>query len=433
MNVNYIKMIKRNYKFKTGLLTYAIVFACVLISCKDEPVIPEVQKYLYFGTLMSDANRSAAQVAKGINTASITIRWDSFEPQEGVISNSYVQIMQENLTKFKQAGARVVLDLGVHYPPVWATQIPNCRYVNQYGEAYAVTDQPGRNVVNGVFNQQVRDKIAAYVDLVFTRFDPDDFFAIRIGWGHFAELQYPDKNYKESKNCYWGYDAITLNQVTGLLPEGVGVNPVPNWKPGMASTNNADARAFIEWYLNALKNYQSFQISTIRKHYDGYINALYADWGVREGQIEEAIAKNLDGTTFTEQYGQLQKGLDFARFIAAIPDSNVVVYNTCLNSSYPFPMTESIVNENSANPKDWSPIHYEYWCAKKHHLPLKIWAENDGNDNYYAMKLAFERMKKYDLMGIMWAFEFNLYSDDTQYATLNEYVSFINQYQKKAE
>jgi len=382
----------------------------------------------YFGTLMSNPDRAAGHVASGINTASLTIRWDSFEPQEGVISESYVQQIQQYITKFKNAGSNIVLDFGMHYPPQWVTQVPYCRYVNQFGDAYIVTNDPGRNVLNGVFNQVVRDKMAAYVGRVFSRINPQNFFAIRIGWGHYAELHYPDKNFAGKKNCYWGYDSIATNKVSGYLPAGVQLNPVPNWIPGVASPNNQNARAFIEWYLNSLTNFQTFQISTIRQFFNGYINVLYADWGVRTGHIEEAIAVNLNGTSFSEQYFQLQKGHDHARFIAAIADSNVVVFNTCLNSNYPFPMTVSIVDENSTDPKNWSPIHYLSWCIAQHQLPLKLWAENDGNDNYEAMQRSFQRMTTYNLMGIMWAFEHNLYSDDPIYAHLDEYVNLIAEY-----
>lgn len=411
--------------------------ACVLLlvagiaccACEKEEDNDGIRKGDYlFGTLMSNPDKAAGQAAVGIGCASLTLRWEEFEPSEGVINTAYVEQIRAQIEQFQSAGMRIVLDFGIHYPPRWATELAYCRHVNQYGDAYVVTQSSGLNTLNGVFNRNVREKMAAYVGRVFQAFDPSTFFAIRIGWSYYAELHYPERSYNGRNNCYWGYDPIALGQVPELLPEGIEPNPVPEWMPGQPSENNEKARRFIEWYLESLRNFQDFQIAALRRHYDGYINALYADWGVRPGQIDEAVAGDLDGLSFAEKYGQLQKGYDHARFIAAIRDPKVVVYNTCLNSNYPYPMTASIVDDNGSDPRYWSPVHFEAWCAEQNPVRPRVWAENDGNDNYYMMQICFKRMQRYNLMGIMWAFEYNLYSNDPNLAQLYEYARFIEQY-----
>jgi hypothetical protein len=408
-----------------------LLFVCSIFvsSCNGKDDDNGIKRGHYlFGTLMTSPDRAQSQAEMGINCASFTMRWDQFEPSENAVNQTYIDGMKVNLQKLKDAGMNVVLDFGIHYPPIWVTQLPDCRYINQYGDQYIVTTTSGLNTLNGVFNKNVRAKMASYVDKFFEHFEPSDFFAIRIGWGYYAELHYPDKGFNGRTNCYWGFDPIALGQKPELLPEGMETNPVPDWRPGTPSENHTKARQFIEWYLDCLTDFQSWQIKTLRKHYSGYINALYADWGVRPGEIDEAVEGDLNGGSFTEQYGQLNKGYDHGRFIAAIGDEKVIPFNTCLNSTYPYPMTSSIVDDNGSDPRYWSPIHYVAWCAGKNPLPLRLWAENDGNDTYHGMALSFKRMTRYNLMGIMWAFEHQLYEDNPAYAQIQEYAKMISQY-----
>jgi hypothetical protein len=379
----------------------------------------------YYGTLMSDTSKTANQVAHGINCVSLTVSWNAFEPQEGVVSETYALEIEKKLNSFKRSGANVVLDFGMHYPPGWVTQVPNSRYVNQYGDAYILAES-GRNVVNGVFNKTIREKMASYIGKVFNRFGAENFFAVRVGGGYWAELHYPDNQFNSKSNCYWGYDAIAKNEVPNMLPEGISPNPVSDWKPGQSSANNESARQFINWYIGALSNYQNFQIATIRQHFSGLLNILYADWSVRPGQIEEAIATNLDGSSFAEFYGQLQKGHAPQQHIEALPeDANLVAYTTSFNSVHPWSHDINFVNESSTNPNDWSPVHFISWLANNQNPKLKVWGENSGNNPYSQMQLIFQRINDYGAMGVMWAFESSLYSSNPEYANLSDFISLI--------
>jgi hypothetical protein len=211
-----------------------------------------------------------------------------------------------------------------------------------------------------------------------------------------------------------------------MLPDGISPNPVLDWKPGQSSANNESARQFIHWYIGALSNYQNFQIATIRQHFNGLLNILYADWSVRPGQIDEAITTNLNGSSFAEFYGQLQKGHAPQQHIQALPDdANLVAYTTSFNSIHPWSHDINFVNEGSSNPKDWSPVHFLSWLANNHNPKLKVWGENSGNNPYAQMQLIFQRIKDYGAMGVMWAFESSLYSSNPDYANLSDFVSLI--------
>jgi hypothetical protein len=162
------------------------------------------------------------------------------------------------------------------------------------------------------------------------------------------------------------------------------------------------------------------------------LNILYADWGVRPGQIEDAIKTNLDGTAFADFYGQLSKGQAPQQHIEALPyDTNLVAYTTSFNAIHPWSNTENFVNENSNDPKDWSPVHFLSWCAENHNPKLKVWGENSGNNPYMQMKLIFNRIAAFNVMGVMWAFETSLYSGKAEQAQLADFISLINEYKNK--
>jgi hypothetical protein len=100
---------------------------------------------------------------------------------------------------------------------------------------------------------------------------------------------------------------------------------VPGWTPGNPSPNG-EAAKFLDWYLDSLVDYQNWQISSLRATgYNGKIMMLYPSWGIRPGQIEEAVATNLNGTTSVEKNGEIQRGYDFARQVRAIEDPKVVL------------------------------------------------------------------------------------------------------------
>src|SRR5690606_18425367 len=126
-----------------------------------------------------------------------------------------------------------------------------------------------------------------------------------------------DASFAGKANCYWAFDPFAQGKKPGL-PAGMTPCPVPGWKPGDASPDHASARAFIHWYLDSLKHYHDWQITTVRKHYAGPLMMLYPSWGIRPGQLDAAIAADLAGTTPAEKNGELQRGFDFARFIGGL-------------------------------------------------------------------------------------------------------------------
>lgn len=359
-----------------------------------------------------DNNRPA-----GINTAYIGMSWRSYEPTKGNFSSTYMNQVKSQIEQYRSNDMDIVLSFGVQYAPDWVLGLPNARFVNQYGDPYADTS-PGKNIANLVFNNAIRGHYETYMQKVFTDLGTD-FYAVRVGGGWYGEVNYPDPNYNGRMNSYWGFDAIAAGQVTGL-PTGVNKNPVPNWRPGMSSGSANEARQFIEWYLESQKNYHDWQITTTRKYFAGNLHVLYPGAGIRAGQIDKAVEVNLNGSTGPEQNGEIQKGLDYARFIASIKDKKVYPYTTWLEAKW------SGMDDSSTNQGAWSPIKLISYHAALNPLKLQVSGENGGRDSFDDMQHTFQQASKYNLDLVLWAFESDLYSG--QYATLEQLKSMIQQY-----
>lgn len=402
------------WRVRVGLFVLAGTALMVIAGCaggKREPI---------FGTVASSPERAARGYAAGLRVATYEVFWDRLQPVRDRFDESKFDQARQDIAAFRDAGLEVVLSLGVQYPPAWAFEVPNSRYVNQYGEAY-VDGEPGANGLNAVFNQEVRDLQADYIARAFQELG-DDFYAVRLGWGYYGELSYPSHTHNDRPNAYWGFDDVALGRA-GNLANTLSPNPVPDWKPGDPSPDHGAARQFAAWYLDAMTDYQNWQIETVRQHYGGRLAVLYPSWGLRPGQLDAAVDKDLSGFTAPELNGEIQRGHDFSRHVAGLPDpevrtSGVVVYTTWLDASPAFG------DDGGQDPVGWSPVHFLAALAEDRGSALEVWGENTGWGSVEAMALCFDRLDAYDVSGLFWAFEEQLF-EQGDYATLEDYAALI--------
>jgi hypothetical protein len=384
-----------------------------------------------FGTLQSDPLKAATHYAKGIKVVTVSLSWRQFEPIEGQINTAYVQEIKNQINQFKAAGMQVILSAGVQYTPDWIFNYPHSRFAtldpaaaNPIKVEYTTTEN-GKKVSNMVFNQVLRTKQATYWSKLFEQFGTD-FYAVRLGGGWYGEVNYPTHQYGGRTNAYWAFDDIAQGNVpavdlTKYLPEGINVSPVPGWVPGMAAASTDTASKFISWYMDSQKNYHDWQIKTVRTLYSGNLIMMYPSWGVRPGDIEAAVASNLNGTTAAEVNGELQRGFDFTRYIKGITDPRVIIYTTWL---------EATGNDASTNPARWTPVKYLASLAHQHPLKLRVGGENGGCDSALEMEYIFGQMQKYGLVGVTWAFEPQLYGQNTSSCTAGKSIATIDDYSR---
>ncbi|HUC20499.1 MAG TPA: hypothetical protein VMR98_03345 [Candidatus Polarisedimenticolaceae bacterium] len=366
-----------------------------------------------YGTLQSSVQRMHTSFAAGVRVVTLEAGWDEYEPSPGNFNTAYAAGLQKQLAAFRSRGMLVVLDPGLQYAPQWVLNEPNGRYVNQYGDAYIDTAL-GRNIANLVFNQRQRDYADNYLRRIMSDLGGGNIYAVRLGGVWNNELQYPQQNWNGHTNSYWGYDAMAQGHVPGLA-YGMPVSPVPGWIPGTPSANHSSAAAFTAWYFASLKNYHDWQIGTLRKYYPGNLLMLYPSWGVRDGQAQAAINNDLRGTTSPEINGEVQRGGNYAEFVKSINDPGVIVYTTWLDAPFG--------NDASPDPSEWRPVHWLAAAAGQNPLHLRVWGENTGGGSVAEMRFAFAQAKQFGLMGVIWAFEPELYAGGL--ATLLDFQGLI--------
>ena len=383
------------------------------------PLPPEPTRL--YGALQTEPERAAAGREIGWRVAVIAVSWDRFEPEVGRFDEKYIEGVATTKTKLRALGYKLQLDLGVQYPPAWVFSSANSRYRDQFGDAFA-SKQAGENLPNVVFNAEVRKRVAGYVRAVFVRLGSDWDF-VRLGGGKFGELNFPGPNFNGRTNCYWAFDDLAQGKSTGL-PEGMRACPVPGWIPGASSADHRSAKKFIEWYLDSLENYQDWQIATVRRWYSGDLCLLYGSWGLRPGWLDAAVAKDLSGDTPAERNGELQQGFDWARMIGGIRDPRTIVYCTWVDGTIG---NRDLADDESTDPARWSPVHWQASLARSNPLHLRVWGENTGHNNRAAMKLSFDRVKRFDLMGLMWAFDAELFAQPNPhgFATFADFAGLI--------
>ncbi len=369
-----------------------------------------------FGTVASRVDHAESDYAAGLRAVTYEVYWDRLQPAPDRFDAAQFDQARGDLAALRDAGMQIVLSLGIQYPPAWAFDLPNSRYVNQYGDAY-VDDRPGANGLNAVFNQQIRDLQAAYAARVFQELG-NDFYAVRLGWGFYGELSYPINDYADRVNAYWAFGDVAQGRVPGLAAT-LTPNPVPGWIPGTASQDHESARQFAAWYLDAMSDYQNWQIATVRRDFKGPLAVLYPSWGLRPGQLDAAISRDLSGFTSPEQNGEIQRGHDFARHVANLKDSKVIVYTTWLDTS------PTLGDDAGDDPTRWSPVHYLAQLAGDHRPALQVWGENTGQGTVDDMQLCFDRLEAFGLTGLFWAFDDQLYDTTSDYASIDDYAAFI--------
>lgn len=396
-------------RLRLRLLGSCLVTVGSLLSVSAHPTPP-----FQVGILQQTPAHLIENREAGANTAILELGWNQAEPKPGVFADEYFETMRTELRTYRDLGYRVALDLGFQYPPPWIFEVPHGRYVNQTGHTFH-SEEIGVNVPNAVFNQQVRDHQQAYVKRVFTELGTD-FTLIRLGWMKYGELAYPLHRDGISTNLYWAFDDLAQGRAEGL-PQGIPPCPVPGWTPGSPSPGHQAARQFLEWYLDALKNYHDWQIATVRSYTPGPVAMLYPSWGTRPGALEEAIHQDLAGTTSPEINGEVQRGLDFARLVNGIRDTNVVVYCTWLDSSPEFSQ------DDGEDPTRWSPARYLAALAADHAPPLARWGENTGGGDDGVLDLCADRIRQYRYSGFFWAFERDLY--DGSSPEMEDFARFV--------
>ncbi len=407
-------------KAKTGVIARVVLVASAVVTAVGSArgAAEAVRRPgCVFGILQHTPANSARNHAAGARMGHMSLHWNRYYPAEGVRDSAYVADKQAELRAMREVGFDIMLDLGLQYPPAWVYEMPDSRFVNQYGDAYV--GGVGETGVNAVFNDHLRQQQAAYVRDVLAVFGAD-VDIVRLGFMRYSEIGYPHPTFKGRTNAYWAYDAIAQGMRPGL-PAGVPPCPVPGWVPGTSNGRHEDARRFLDWYIRALKHYHDWQIDLVGGLFEGRMAMLYPSWGIRGDQREAAILTNLAGDTPAERNGEIQRAFDFKLLIEGINNPRVMVCGTWVDAN---PIWS---DDDAPFPRNPSPIHYLAELARRHPLKLGVMGENTGGGGIAAMNLTFARAARHRLEILMWAFESHLY--DGQPPTLDDFAERVRTFE----
>jgi hypothetical protein len=359
--------------------------------------IMQMKSAKLYGVLQPKAEYLPSAINAGIQVRSLELGWDLYEPQEGSWNRAYIDTRKAEYQQMLNAGTKVVLDVGLQYPPAWVKAIRP--WQDQYGHSYD-------GVPNAIWSPVVREKIAIYIQHVFQDFGTG-FFAIRLGSSGWVETLYPD-NVPGFQFSYWAFD-----------PDAMKSNPVPNWRPGQPSPNG-EAQTFYNWYIQHLIDTVNWQQDVVRQYYKGYLLQIFTGQGVRPSQWNALIESNL--TPVNLHIYAAERGAVWDRVLAGMRNrSQVVIY--CSSIADNSAIAPSL-DEASADPTNWSSTHWIAYNADRY--GLMKWGENGGHDDFTTMQIAFQQVEAYDLMGLIWAFEPELHTGT--YATLSHYASLISKH-----
>ncbi len=396
-------------------------------SLRAPPAAPD-GGYL-FGTLLSDPARAAEEYARGVRVAHLEVGWDQYEHQDGIVNPDYAVRIKRELQAFRAAGMKVVLGVGLQYPPGWVFDYPDSRYVNQYGRT--------TRVMNLTFSQILREKAERHIARVLADLGPSNIWAVRIGSGGLGEALYPSERADSDRDAYWAYD--TAAQAGVGLPPTVSVSPYPGWKPGEKTYNGepfsrSQVEEWYDWYLGAMVDGINWQIASYKRlGFDGYHQVVMPSTGSRPREYLRAIRHHLDGTA--NRNHTMGRAAVWHKVIDGLADrQNVVVYissvadgsgndDVCESSDADLSMYETVVNS-------WSATRWLSHNADRYGMPKMGENPGPGKTGQYGramLQAAAAQTRACGLQALMWAHDVNPH-DGISGVTLDDYSAVIAQY-----
>jgi hypothetical protein len=323
---------------------------------------------------------------QGVDVVLLEMSWAAAQPREHYYDERYLSAVRAQRDRFRAAGLKIVLNFGLHHAPAWVLSRPDALFTDQNGTRYVNDD-----VADLVFGFRLRPLAEAYTGRVFSELGTD-FYAVRVGGGPKGELGYPAV--KSTQGYLPDYPAFSAAAATG--------NPVPGWRPCNPSPRR-EAERFLDWYMRSLVDFQRWQIDTVRRFYPGTIAVLYPSLGVGADDIGAAVRDDLCGNTDAQRSGDLQRGYDHARQIAALPARGVAVWATWTDN----------------------PVALERLGALAQARHLDLMGENSGADTPPAMRRSVADARRFRLSAFLWVRAPEAYCFCNGYASIDEYLKAV--------
>jgi hypothetical protein len=371
----------------SSLLTVLLATTFVLTTSTGATAEAASQPVFYGSVGVTETTSPNYLRSSGVDTAVIGILWSHAQPTPVAnLDARYMAGIAEKIARFKAAGLQVTLDPGLQYAPEWALALPGGRFVNQYGDVFTADSASGANAVNAVYNTPAQRVEATYISLLARALGKDAFSYVRAGGLLTGELRMPSSRYAGHSNSWWAFSAPAQAS-----------SPVRGYRPGLSTSSVSKDRAFLNYYLAGLVQYQNFLVTVLGTAFSGSVEVMYPSYGVRPGDVDAAVAHHLDGTSV--RTSELAQGLDFAAMITSLSQvasnstnrARVIAYSTWLDGPQ-FDTTR----------QGLSPVGYIASVARP--LAIAVAGENTAGsaDSPDALVLCKHRAAQYGLVGLVW-------------------------------
>jgi hypothetical protein len=290
----------------TGSAMVAVlVLGLLLAGCVAAPAPPAPFGFGVLGA-SCDAGRAAALRRAGVDTAEVAVAWDRFEPAPGSYDSAYIGSINGRLGTCRAAGLKIVLSLGLQYPPDWVRRLPGGTFTGPRGGV------PPDGEIDIVFSGAVRRAVEGYLARLASEVGFVDVVAVRIGTNRTGELGYPGPN--AAGDRYWAFGGAA--QLGDDLAAGMSVAPLPGWTPGDRSwrggpVSDQQMAAWFEWYTGSLVTAASWQIDRLRAAgFGGRFHVPLAGRGVQPTDLRTALSSRLEHDR-GDPDGALGRGLHY--------------------------------------------------------------------------------------------------------------------------
>lgn len=353
------------------------IVACGLIVVSGASSSSANEPQVGLGLLQPEWDRAGAYVAAGVDSVTLELGWDAYQPTATTINEDYVSSRVREAQSYADAGLDVVLDLGLQYPPGWAWDLPgDTRFVNQYGEQWV--GGIGTDVLDAVWNAEVQKAQAKYLNLV-----AEDFGGlvdrVRVGGLLSGEIRLPPARSDAHMDSLWAFSASAL-----------AASPDESWRPG--SGTSAQAREWLDFYMESVCDYAVWLTRRVGSAFPtASVDVLLPGWGVRPGDLERLAVERLSEAAVITTGDDLAGGLDWERQILALNELDVDI--TAVTTWLDAPSYGSAL-------RDLAPV--EYLATLTQPLGMDLSGENTGGGGWNAMMRVREQAGRFDLQRITW-------------------------------
>lgn len=362
----------------------------------SSPWDPDLRDGPVLGLLQTRPEEYPQVSAAGIGAVTVSVPWSRAEPVRGRVDDEVLDRARRTIGEARDAGLEVALTPGLQYPPDWA--LDGTRFVDQHGHEWH--GGVGDDVADAVFDDRVRAAQEEYVHVLGDRLGDLEPSAVRLGGLARGELHYPFMDREGPRDTMWCYSDAAQER-----------SPVPGARPGEASEDECAALA--DWYLEELSGYGRWQADLVREAFGSapHLLVLLPSWGLRPGEVTEAVGTRLDGSTSGQRRGTLTEGLDWQRQLQDLAEvGGLSVVTTWLDTP-----------DQGDDPQLTSPVRYLSGLAGP--LGLEVWGENTGDNTADDLRRCLGLVDELDLGGLFWMSARTL--GEGSNATLDDYAGAI--------